>query len=107
MTNLIEKIAQSVTDSVGARVNYGEKQTIGGAEVVPVSLVWFGFGGGSDESEQGGGGGGGASVPVGMIVEGAGGPRFEPNVVALAAVAAPLVCAIGMALGRIIRALKK
>jgi len=88
MANIVEKIAQQVT-SVGAKASYGDPVTVGGIELVPVALVWFGFGGGSDQSEQGGGGGGGVSIPVG-----ADGAKFKPNLVALLAVSVPIAWAV-------------
>ena len=93
MANIVEKIAQQVT-SVGAKASYGEPVTVGGVELVPVALVWFGFGGGSDEAEQGGGGGGGASIPIGAYVRGPNGARFVPNPVALATALAPIVWSV-------------
>ena len=103
MANIVEKIAQQVT-SVGAKASYGDPVTVGGVEIVPVALVWFGFGGGSDESEQGGGGGGGVSIPVGAYVRGSDGARFKPNPVAVLAVSIPLAWAlswsvVGIAIG--------
>jgi hypothetical protein len=93
MANIVEKIAQQVT-SVGAKASYGDPVTVGGIELVPVALVWFGFGGGSDEAEQGGGGGGGVSVPVGAYVRGPDGATFKPNLVALLAVSIPIAWAV-------------
>jgi len=101
MANLSENIAQTVT-SVGARASYGDPVTVGGIEIVPVALVWFGFGAGSDESNddsiQGGAGGGGVSIPVGAYVPAPDGVRFRANPVALLAVALPLVVASAWAL---------
>lgn len=113
MSNTVEKLAESVASTTGSRITYGEKTSVGGVDVIPVSLGWFGFGGGSDERGEetsaaaSGGGGGGAGVPIGMIVARESGPRFEPNLVALAAVSIPLVCVLGRALARIIRAAKR
>lgn len=116
MTNIVEKLAERVTSSLGTTVNYGKKITLGEVEAVPVSLVSFGFGGGSgaiaQESVEGddignGGGGGGASIPVGMYVAAPKGPRFVPNLVLLLVVSIPLVCVAGVSLTRVIRALKK
>ncbi|WP_403024246.1 hypothetical protein [Salinibacterium sp. GXW1014] len=111
MTNIVEKLSERVTSSLGAKVNYGEKVQIGGVDAVPVSLVTFGFGGGSggdDSAEQGeGGGGGGASIPLGMFVPGPNGPRFAPALIPLLAVSIPLTWVAGKALSRVIRALKK
>ncbi len=116
MTNIVERLAERVTSSLGTKVNYGEKITLGGVEAVPVSLVSFGFGGGgagiAQEGNEGdeigsGGGGGGGSVPLGMYVAAPRGPRFVPNLVLLLAVSIPLVCVAGVSLTRVIRALKK
>jgi len=93
MANIVEKIAQQVT-SVGAKASYGEPVTVGGIELVPVAVVWFGFGGGSDDAEQGGGGGGGVSIPVGAYVRGPDGARFKPNLVAVLAVSVPIAWAL-------------
>ena len=106
MTNLVEKIAESVS-SLGVKRSFGDPVTIDGKEIVPVALTWFGFGGGNDQSEQGGGGGGGVSIPVGVYTNGPGGVRFEPNLIALVAVSIPLTVATGKALTLIIKALKK
>jgi uncharacterized spore protein YtfJ len=113
MTNIVEKLAERVTSSLGTKVNYGEKITLGGVEAVPVSLVSFGFGGGgagiAEEGDEigSGGCGGGGSIPVGMYVAAPKGPRFVPNLLLLLVVSIPLVCVTGVALTRVIRALKK
>lgn len=118
MTNIVEKLAERVTDSLGTKINYGEKITLGGAEAVPVSLVTFGFGGGNgpivggEGGEPGsdlgaGGGGGGGSIPVGIYTEGPNGPRFVPNLILLLVVSIPLAYVGGKAISGIIRALKK
>jgi uncharacterized spore protein YtfJ len=114
MTNTIENIADRITSSLGAKVNYGEKVNLIQGETIPVSLIWFGFGGGNSEGGEGssapagsGGGGGGASIPVGVYVGSTLGARFVPNLIALLAVSIPLMWVTGKALSRIIRALKK
>jgi uncharacterized spore protein YtfJ len=116
MANIIENIADRVTSSLGAKVNFGEKVKLEQGETLPVSVVWFGFGGGSSEGTDGdtaaepagsGGGGGGASIPLGVYVGSTLGPRFVPNLIPLLAVSIPLVAAIGKALSIVIRALKK
>jgi len=116
MANIIESIAERVTSQLGAKVNYGEKVRLEQGETLPVSLIWFGFGGGSSEGNEGdsdaepggsGGGGGGASVPLGVYVGATLGPRFVPNLIPLLVVSVPLVVATGKALSSIIRALKK
>jgi uncharacterized spore protein YtfJ len=116
MTNLIEKLAESVP-SWGATMAYGEKTTVGGQELVPAALVIFGFGAGegSGEAPEGGptpagtgegrgGGGGGYALPVGVYVGGPDGLRFRLNPIALMVVAVPLVAAAGLALARIVSA---
>jgi len=109
MTNLVDKIAEAVR-TIGIKVSYGDPVSVDGSEIVPVAIGWFGFGGGSDgeaENEAGGGGGGGASIPIGAYVKSGASARFEPNIVALAAVLIPLTWVTGKALSSIIRALKK
>jgi len=116
MTNLIEKLAESVP-SWGAKVAYGEKTSINGQELVPVALVFFGFGGGEGSGEMpggdddgarkgegSGGGGGGYSIPIGAYVGGPDGLAFRPNPIALITVTAPLVSAVGWAVAQVIRA---
>ncbi|QKJ19314.1 hypothetical protein [Microbacterium hominis] len=93
--------------SLGVNGAYGEQQDVDGIRLIPVALSWTGFGGGSDESGNGGGGGGGYSIPVGAYIRKGDDLRFEPNLVALAAVAIPLVWVVGRAFSRVIRTLKK
>lgn len=114
MANTVENIAERVTSSLGAKMNYGEKITLEHGETMPVSLIWFGFGGGSSEGGENsddmagtGGGGGGASIPLGVYVGSTLGARFVPNLIPLLVVSIPLVCVAGKALSHIIRALKK
>ncbi|HEU4808155.1 MAG TPA: hypothetical protein VFT01_07815 [Homoserinimonas sp.] len=108
MSNLVEKLADKIPSSLGAKLNYGEPVTLGGVEAVPVSLVWFGFGGGSDETGQaGGGGGGGVSIPVGVYTGGPDGPRFRPNPVTLMALLVPVLGIGAPALAKLVRALKR
>ncbi|PWB97012.1 hypothetical protein [Homoserinimonas hongtaonis] len=116
MSNIVETLSERMTSSVGTRLSYGDKVTIGGVEAVPVALVSFGFGGGAgDMQHEGehdagsgtGGGGGGMSVPVGIYVPGPRGPRFVPNLIALLTVSIPLACIAGYSLPKIVRALKK
>jgi uncharacterized spore protein YtfJ len=116
MTNLIEKMAESVP-SWGAKLAYGEKTTLGGHEILPVALVVFGFGAGEGSGdippgettaagtgEGRGGGGGGYAVPVGSYIGGPDGVRFHLNPIALVVASIPLVTAAGWALVRISRA---
>src|SRR5690554_6337448 len=104
MANIIENIADRVTSSLGAKVNFGEKVHLAQGETLPVSMIWFGFGGGSSEAGDGetavvpagsGGGGGGASIPLGVYVGATLGPRFVPNLIPLLVVSIPLVAATG------------
>jgi uncharacterized spore protein YtfJ len=105
MTSLPVRIADTLKQ-FGAHVAYGEEREIEGTTMVPVALVGFGFGGGGDD-EEGGGGGGGWAMPVGAYVGDSLGVRFQPNPVAVAVVAIPLVWASGKALARVIKALKR
>jgi uncharacterized spore protein YtfJ len=106
MSSLPVRLADTLKQ-FGAQVAYGEEREIEGTTFVPVALVAFGFGGGGDQDDNGGGGGGGYVIPVGAYVGDSLGVRFQPNPVALAAVAIPLVWASGKALARIVKALKK
>lgn len=103
--------------NVGVHTAYGEPVDIDGTKIVPVAAAGYGFGmgnateGGEGEaSENGfgsGSGGCGYAFPLGAYVTRDGYTRFEPNAIALAAVAIPLVCVAGRAFARIIRAFKK
>jgi len=110
MAQLALEIANVITGS-GVKAAYGEPQEVGGATILPVAAVWYGFGAGADATEgtdgPSGGGGGGYSVPLGAYVRQGDELRFEPNIVVLAAVAIPLLWVTGRALSRIVRALKR
>jgi len=106
MTSLPEKLADTFR-SAGVKAAYGDPVQIDGATLIPVALAWYGFGGGEAGEQGAGGGGGGASLPIGAYVKSAGTARFEPNVIALLAVAVPFILVSGRALSHIIRALKK
>ncbi|MEO6825841.1 MAG: hypothetical protein ABI255_05510 [Microbacteriaceae bacterium] len=107
MTNLAVRMAEAVK-TVGARSVYGEPLELDGITLVPVALTQYGFGGGGgDDSGDGGGGGGGCSVPIGAYVRDRNGLRFEPNPIALLAVAIPFLWVAGRAGARLIRALKR
>ncbi|MGB3374183.1 MAG: hypothetical protein WBA87_03475 [Microbacterium sp.] len=106
MPNIALELGKQVA-SFGVKSAYGEPQDIDGVSITPVALTWAGFGGGSDADDSGAGGGGGVSIPLGVYVRREEGLRFEPNFVALLAVAVPFVWVVGRALSRIIRALKK
>jgi uncharacterized spore protein YtfJ len=69
---LVEKLAESFED-FGVTRNYGTSVSVSGIEIVPVSLIWLGYGAGNDQDENGGSGGGsgGASIPIGDHVYGA------------------------------------
>jgi hypothetical protein len=107
MVKVLEQVTGAVS-RLGVKANYGDPVEVGGTELVPVSLVWMGFGGGQDgeENSAGGGGGGGASIPVGAYVPGIDGPEFRPNLVTFLAVSTVAICVTGHALARIIRAFK-
>ena len=110
MADFVLELADKVA-GVGVRTSYADKVEMGGAQIVPVALGAYGFGGGSGkDAEQGEGsvgGGGGWSVPLGAYVSRGGDVRFEPNVLGLLIVAIPLVAVTGKALKLIIRALKR
>jgi hypothetical protein len=109
MANAVEKTADAVR-GLGAKAAYGEPVEIGGETIIPVSLVWFGFGAGQEAGGDDGpvgGGGGGAAIPIGAYTPGLDGPAFKPNLIALLAVSIPLACVVGNMLPKIIRALKK
>jgi uncharacterized spore protein YtfJ len=105
MSSLPVRIADTLKQ-FGAQVAYGEEREIEGTTFVPVALVAYGFGGGGPE-EEGGGGGGAYAIPVGAYVGDSLGVRFQPNPIAVIAVAIPLVWASGKALARVVKALKK
>ena len=125
MANLVDTLTDA-TKSIGVGASYGAPVEIDGATIVPVALVWAGFGGGNGNSngnasmpndtakplfggEAGGEGfgGGGLSVPIGAYVTTDGEAAFEPNLIALLAVSIPVIITTGWSLARIIRALKK
>ncbi|BDZ46452.1 spore germination protein GerW family protein [Naasia aerilata] len=108
MTQLVVRLGEMFT-AFGAKAAYGDPIEVDGKRIVPVALLWYGFGAGSDEGEDaaGGGGGGGATIPVGAYVTVGNTVRFQPNVVALCAVAIPLTMVAGRALSRVVKALKK
>ena len=108
MPQLVVRLAEMLT-TFGAKAAYGDPIEVDGKRIVPVALLWYGFGGGSDEGEDGaaGGGGGGATIPVGAYVTTGTTVRFEPNLVAVLAMSIPLTWVAGKALARVVRALKK
>jgi uncharacterized spore protein YtfJ len=107
MTNIVSQIADKVRP-IGVSTNYGDPVEVGDNTIIPVSVGWFGFGGGGDSDENGGGGGGGVSVPIGAYVRRPGKDMvFEPNVIALLAVATPFVWTAGTVLRKFVKVLKK
>jgi hypothetical protein len=106
MANIIEKVTETVK-SLGVKAAYGDPVSVDGVEIVPVALVWFGFGAGGDDTENGGGGAGGAALPLGAYVNGAMGPTFRPNLIALLWILIPLTWVGGKALTSVVKALKK
>jgi hypothetical protein len=106
MPNIALELGQRAAD-FGVKSAYGEQQDVDGVKLIPVAVTWSGFGGGSDEVGNGGGAGGGYAIPVGAYVARGGNLRFEPNPIALLAVAVPFLFVAGRAISRVIRALKK
>lgn len=106
MSSFIENVGATVGSRLGTKVNYGDPMTIGGVEIIPVSIVQFGFGGGGDSSGEGGGGGGGISIPVGAYVARPDGPEFRPNTVVLLAVIVPMLGVAGSIITKVVRALR-
>lgn len=106
MPNIALELGKQTAD-FGVRSAYGAQEDVDGTKMIPVALTWSGFGGGSDEAGNGGGAGGGYAIPIGAYISRGGNLRFEPNPVALLAVAIPFVFVTGRALSRVIRFLKK
>jgi hypothetical protein len=101
---LTARLADGVADR-GIGLAYGETRNLGGVDLVPVAFVTYGFGAAEGSSQFGsGGGGGGVAIPIGAYVGGRDGGRFEPNTVALLAVAIPVISALGWAISLIVRA---
>lgn len=114
MTNALSSLAETFKN-VGVSRAYGPAVQVDGAELIPVALVSFGFGGGSEAEAAvtagagaSGGGGGGFVLPLGVYSRG---PRghvgFRPNIIALLAGLAPLVCAVGFSVRGVIRTLRR
>ena len=102
--------------NVGVTRAYGPAVTVAGEEIIPVAVVSFGFGGGTspEDGQPGvepgaggsGGGGGGFVLPLGVYAKGPDGRMtFRPNTVVVLAALAPLVCAVGLSIRGIVRAL--
>ncbi|MDV8146663.1 hypothetical protein [Arthrobacter sp. B10-11] len=97
--------------NVGVARAYGEPVQIGGEELVPVALVSFGFGGGGDSGTAGtsgaaeGGGGGGFVLPLGAYTKnGEGRVVFRANTLTVLLGLVPVVCAAGMSLRGVVKA---
>ncbi len=125
MANLVDTLTDA-TKTIGVGAAYGAPVEIDGVTIVPVALVWAGFGGGNatgngnaslptdaakplfgGDAGGEGFGGGGVSIPVGAYVTTDGVASFQPNIIALLAVSVPVVVTAGWAFARVIRALKK
>jgi uncharacterized spore protein YtfJ len=109
MSNLPVQLADTIK-SFGVKAVYGDAVDIEGTTVVPVAVMAYGFGGGGGSGDEGqgeGGGGGGYTLPIGAYVGDSLGVRFQPNVIAVLTVGIPFAYAVGTALSRIIKALKK
>lgn len=104
MVKVLDQVSSTLS-RLGPQLNYGAPVKIGDSDVVPVSLVWMGFGGGEGaEGQGGGGGGGGASLPIGAYIDGIDGPEFQPNIIALLAASGLFIGAVGSAIGAVISA---
>lgn len=104
MTHVVQNLADTV-NARGVKLSYGDPVSVEGTEILPVSIVTYGFGGGGEsDSPNSGGGGGGMSIPVGAYVPMEDGVRFEPNLITLLVVSIPVIWATGRAIARIIRA---
>ncbi|UCR89290.1 hypothetical protein [Mycetocola spongiae] len=108
----MSKIALDLADkfkNTGVGTSYGAPVEVDGATMVPVAVGWFGFGAGDSGSagEGNGGGGGSLSLPIGAYEKTREGWKFSPNIIALLTVSVPVICVLGRALSRIIRAAKK
>jgi uncharacterized spore protein YtfJ len=99
--------------NVGVARAYGAPVQIGGEELIPVALVSFGFGGGGDSGPEGatasadggGGGGGGFVLPLGAyLTNGQGRVVFRANTLAVLAGLVPVVCAVGMSVRGVLKA---
>jgi len=107
-SSIVDHLADSV-GKLGIGASYGDPITIGGTDITPVALVWYGFGAGQDGAGDApsGGGGGGASIPIGVYAPGPDGPAFKPNLIALLAVSIPVLWVGTRGLARVVKALKK
>ena len=125
MAGITDRTAGGVP-SWGAKLSYGERQSVDGVELLPVAFVAFGFGAGEggtglNAPSEGtgvsgaevagahgeGGGGGGASIPLGAYIGGPDGLRFRPNPVVLLALGISVIGALGVSISAIIAATKR
>ncbi len=107
-TTLIERLAERLGGSAGARAVYGDAVIRNGVTVIPVAKVAYGFGGGGGRSPQGdgeGGGGGVSATPVGYIEMREDGASFHRIIDPLTLV--PLIAAAGVACAVILRGIRK
>lgn len=77
----VERIADMVHVNANAKQVYGEPVERGGATIIPVARVQWGFGGGGlghGPGERGGGGGGVRATPAGYIEVRDGNSQFRP-----------------------------
>ncbi|NNC10905.1 hypothetical protein HII28_03300 [Planctomonas sp. JC2975] len=109
MADFVLKLAETVKSTAGVRTAYGDPVTLDDVTVIPVALAWFGFGGGEGEQAPAlgsGGGGGGASIPIGAYIKDKAGVRFEPNPIALLAVAIPFAWVTTRGVALVFRSLR-
>jgi uncharacterized spore protein YtfJ len=111
MTDTFSSLLEAFKN-VGVSRAYGPPVQVGGAELLPVALVSFGFGGGSDAEggDRGGasgGGGGGFVLPLGAYSRESGGHLvFRPNTIAVLLSLVPVVTAAGFAVRGAVRAIR-
>jgi uncharacterized spore protein YtfJ len=122
---LVERISD-LAQSFGVNTAYGDPVEIEGKTLIPVAIVGYGFGGGgakgdsegayepteraahlTGNGEGEGAAGGGYAIPIGAYINGEDGLEFQPNFIAAATVAIPLVWAIGGSIAWIIRMARK
>lgn len=109
MADFVLKLAENVKATAGVHTAYGDPVQIDDVTVIPVALAWFGFGGGEGDQPPvvgSAGGVGGASVPIGAYVKDAAGVRFDPNPIALLAVAIPFVWSVTTGAALLFRSLR-
>jgi uncharacterized spore protein YtfJ len=116
MTDTFSSLLEAFKN-VGVSRAYGPPVQVGGAELLPVALVSFGFGGGTDAEggDRGGASGGGASggggggfvLPLGAYSRESGGHLvFRPNTIAVLLSIVPVVTAAGFAVRGAVRAIR-